>query len=228
MNADHGVVGAHMGIDPGRWPPRPAGERPTPPGAPGVWEASIRDRLFEQRVAFLWGTLDDAAANDVAAQLMTLDATGDTPIHLHVDCPGGTLGAALSLIDVVDLLGVELHATCLGQLAGPPVGVFAAAHLRRATPHSRFRLQGPVVDFHGRARDIEAFAAHHAAQLRTFTARLAQAVGRPPERVAADLDAGRFLDARQAAAYGLVDEICARPAAVYPLNPRPLGFRPGP
>ncbi len=208
-------------------PPGPAGEHPPNAGSvPGTWEASIRERLFEQRIVFLWGHLDDASGNDAAAQLMTLDATADAPIHLHVDCPGGNLTAALSLIDVIDLLGVELHATCIGQAAGPAVAVFAAAHHRRATPHARFRLQSPVVDFHGRAREVESFVAQHATQLRSLTERLAVAVRQPTERVAADMDAGRFLDARQAVAYGLVDEICARPATVYPLHPRPLGFRP--
>ena len=207
----------------------PVGEHPPPaPGLPGTWKGSIRDRLFEQRIVFLWGGLDDSGANDIAAQLMTLDATADTPIHLHVDCPGGTLTAALSLIDVVDLLGVELHATCIGQAAGPPLAVFAAAHHRRATPHARFRLQSPVVEFHGRAREVESFVAQHTMQLRSLTQRLATAVHLPPERVEADMDSGRFLNANEAVAYGLVDEVCARPATVYPLNPRPLGFRPQP
>ena len=29
----------------------------------------------------------------LAIELMTLDATGDDPVHLHIDCPGGTLEA---------------------------------------------------------------------------------------------------------------------------------------
>ena len=190
------------------------------------WHRSVRERLFAQRVAFLWGWLDDTTVNEVAAQLMTLDATGDEPVHLHLDSPGGTLGAALSLIDVIDLLGVELHATCVGQLVGPPVGVLAVAHQRRCTPHARFRLRDPEVEFQGPARDLEAFAAAHNDQLHRFRARLADAVRQPAERIARDMDAGRFLDADQALEYGLVDDICARPAAVYPLYPRPLGFRP--
>ena len=71
---------------------------------------------------------------------MTLDATGDDPIQLHIDSPGGTLEAAMCLIDVIDLLGVELTATCIGQAAGPALGPLVVAHHRRATPHARFRL----------------------------------------------------------------------------------------
>ena len=41
------------------------------------------------------GTLDEALATQVAAQLMTLDATGDDGITLQVDCAGGSLDAAV-------------------------------------------------------------------------------------------------------------------------------------
>ena len=38
-------------------------------------------------------------------------------------------------------------------------------------------------------------------------ARLAQLTGRPAEEIADDMRSGRYLDAREALAYGLVDEI---------------------
>ena len=157
---------------------------------------------------------------------MTLDATGDDPIELHLDSPGGTLGAALSLIDVIDLLGVELHATCSGQLVGPTVGLLAVAHRRRCMPHARFRLYLPDVGFRGPAVDVQVFVDAHRRQMRSFIARLAEAIRKPEARIAEDLASGRFLHADSAVAYGLVDEICTSRAQVYPLYPRSLGFRP--
>ncbi|MBV8234485.1 MAG: ATP-dependent Clp protease proteolytic subunit, partial [Acidimicrobiia bacterium] len=47
-------------------------------------EDLLRARLFERGIVFLRGALDDAVAGDVAAQLMTLDASGDEPVQLHV------------------------------------------------------------------------------------------------------------------------------------------------
>jgi ATP-dependent Clp protease protease subunit len=192
------------------------------------WRRNVRERLFEQRVVFLWGHLDDQLANDVAAQLMTLDATGDGAIQLNLDSPGGTLEAALCLIDVIDLLGVELHATCVGQAVGPSLGPLAVAHRRRATAHANFRLLQPVVDASGRAQDLAAWVANHRAQLDRFCARLAEAVNRPLSQLDDDFRSGRYLDAPGALEYGLIDEICASGAAVYTLSSRPLGFRPPP
>lgn len=205
------------------------GPTPAPESGPdGAGRPTVQERLFDQRVLFLWGPLDDARAGQLAAELMTLDATGDDAIQLHIDSPGGTLEAALCLVDVIDLLGVELTATCVGQAVGPALGPLAVAHRRRATPHARFRLSEPVFDLSGPARDIGAWAAQHRAQLRRFCERLARSIGTDPETLEGDLATGRFLDAAQARDYGLIDEICGPDARVYPLRTPRLGFRPTP
>jgi ATP-dependent Clp protease protease subunit len=186
----------------------------------------VRDRLFDRRVVFLWGYLDDALAGQLAIELMTLDAAGDDPVQLQIDCPGGTLDAALCLIDVIDLLGVELTTTCMGQAAGPALGPLAVAPHRRATAHARFRLSEPVFELSGPARELGARAASHTAQFRRFCERLAGSLGMAPESLEADLATGRFLDADQALEYGLIDEICGPGARVYPMPGARLGFKP--
>lgn len=211
---------------PNTGPPAPA--RPATGLPDHTWGQSARDRLFEQRVVFLWGRLDDAAAGHLAAELMTLDATGDDPVHLHIDSPGGTLEAAFCLIDVIDLLGVQLTATCVGQAAGPSIGPLAVAHHRRATPHTRFRLSEPVLELSGSTRQLDAWATSHRAQLKRFCERLATSVGQAPETIERDLSSGRFLDAAGALDYGLIDEICGPGARVYPMPGPRLGFGPRP
>ena len=205
------------------------GPTPGPASRPDdAGRRTARDRLFDQRVVFLWGPLDDALAGQLAAELMTLDATGDDPVHLHIDSPGGTLEAALCLVDVIDLLGVEVTATCVGQAVGPTIGPLAVAHRRCATPHARFRLSEPAFELSGRARDIGLWAAQHRAQLDRFCERLARSIGTDPETLEGDLATGRFLDAVQAREYGLIDQICGPDARVYPLRTPRLGFQPGP
>ena len=45
-------------------------------------------------------------AGQVALELMSLDASGDEHVTLFVDSGAGTLDAAFTVIDVIDLLGV--------------------------------------------------------------------------------------------------------------------------
>jgi len=146
----------------------------------------------------------------VAAQLMTLDASGDEPVQLHVDSPGGPLEPAFVLIDTIALLGVPVHALCVGRAEGAAVGVLAAGELRRAAPHSRFRLSQPDEKVGGVARDIERWVAHKQRLLDEFHRHLSAATGRPLEQVEADTAAGRFLDADEAVTYGLVHEVWTR------------------
>jgi ATP-dependent Clp protease, protease subunit len=213
---------------------------PLPPGLPGLpgrpdaggpaggstdWADSIRGRLFEHRTILLRGTLDDAVANQAAAELMTLDATGDSRITLHVDLAGGSLEAAFTVMDVIDLVGVPVHVLCSGRAEGAAVGVVAVAGRRAAAPHARFRLADPEGVMSGSATDLSRWADHHLAQLHRFHERIAAAVKKPAGKVAADFDERRYLTAAEALRYGLIDEIAAPKGAVYPLPERTVGFR---
>src|SRR3954452_19253684 len=160
---------------------------------------------------------------------MTLDASGDEAVTLHIDCAGGTLDAAFTLMDTIDLLGVPVHTVCVGRADGPAVGVVAVGRRRSASPHSRFRLCQPQASVQGTARDLERWARHHEDQIARFASRLAEATRQPAERIEADLDVGRYLDADEAVQYRLVDEVM-RPNRAdirqFPAPPSPFGFQP--
>jgi ATP-dependent Clp protease, protease subunit len=190
------------------------------------WSRQVRDRLFDQRVVFISGRLDHQAGGQAAMELMTLDAAGDGAIHLQLESTDGELDAALSLMDVIDLLGVAVRVTALGAVGGPAVGVLALGHHRMATPHARFALAEPTTSFEGPARNVEQWAEDRRARWRLFCTRLAEAVGRETEAVVEDFDAGRYLGADEALSYGLIDEITRPDPGVVALRPRPVGFGP--
>ena len=169
----------------------------------------LEEKLFERRIVLITGLLDDVAAGEVAAALMTLDARGDEPIELHLDSRDGTLEAAFVLIDTVDLLRARLRVHCRGQVGGPAIGVVAAAGHRVASAHTRFRLVQPTARFSGTPDQIAAQSRQQQELLWRFHARLAQVTGRPAEEIAEDMRRGRALDAREALEYGLIDEIKA-------------------
>ncbi len=188
---------------------------------PAEW---MRAQLRERRTVALTGVLDDRAATNAAAELMAFDAGGDDAVILHVDCSGGSLEAAFTVIDTIDLLGVPVRARCVGRAEGVGTGIVAVAHHRTATPHSRFKLALPDVTFGGSAADLEANAREHQRQLESFLTRMARATGRAFEHVEADYERGRWLDADEALEYGLIDEI-ERPERPDPSSGRPrFGF----
>ena len=192
----------------------------------GAWPDLMRARMFEERVVLVNGDLDEALAGGVATELMTLDACGDLAVRLLLNSSDGTFAAAFTVIDVIDLLGVPVHATCIGRAEGPALGVLAVAARRLAIPHARMRFYEPANTFAGRADDVAAWAAQRDGDRQRFCARVADATGRPSNWIADAMHERRVLDAHEAMRAGLIDEIArSSVASVQSLDRRPIGFR---
>ncbi len=190
------------------------------------WSQSLAQRLFAQRVVLLSGPLDDMTASRVSAELMTLDAEGDEAVTLRIDCADGSLALALTLMDVIELLGVPVHALGMGQVGGPAVGVLSVCHHRASMPSTRFAWREPSTQFETRARDVEQWAQLRAGERRRFTDRVAEAVRRSPVEVAETFGRGVFMSAEEASDFGLVDEICRPKGAIHQMPDQQIGFRP--
>ena len=187
----------------------------------------LRIQLFQRRTVVLAGDLDDPTANALNVALMTLDADGDGPVHLRIDSGDGSVAGALAVMDVIDLLGVPVRASCAGQAVGPAVGVLAVCPYRTLAPHARLGLIEPKTEFHGSARQLEQLAAAHLDQWSVFCRRVGEASGQSLDRLLDDTARGRFLSAEEAVAYGLADEIATPGARITPLPGRPIGFGDG-
>jgi ATP-dependent Clp protease, protease subunit len=196
------------------FPPGPGGAPDWPTIGPfsGASQGWLRDQLLERRAIFVPGYLDHALALRASAELMTLDATGPDPIDVYLDCPDGTLEAAFVLIDTLDLLQAPSHVHALGEVGGPVVGVLAAGRERSIAPHARIRLGEPVVEISGNTSQVLGRSEQVQRLRDRFHERLAQATRRPIDEIANDLRRGRYLDAREALDYGLIDRIADRKA----------------
>jgi ATP-dependent Clp protease protease subunit len=190
------------------------------------WAETLAQRLFAQRVVLLHGALDDATVGRASAELMTLDAEGDEAISLRIDSGDGSLALALTLMDVIELLGVPVRALCLGQIAGPAIGVVAVCSHRAAMPSTRFALREPSTQLESHVRNVAQWAELRTDERDRFCARVAGAVGASTAAVAADLASGRFFSATEAVTYGLLDEVCRPEAEIHHMPGPPIGFRP--
>lgn len=188
-------------------PLRSGDKEPRRPTSVPPW---LRDALLARRIVLVTGPLDEAGASEAAALVTLLDRHGSGPIQVHVDSPDGTLGAAFLLIDVLDSVRAPVHAHCRGRAGGPAVGVVALAARRTAAPHARFRLSQPVDRYTGTPEEIAAWSHQQRDLLWRLQARLARATGRPAEEIAEDMRRGRYLDAQEALAYGLIDALETR------------------
>lgn len=196
---------------------------PDVPGMGGGYRSdSLSDvlarRLMEERVVLLHGPLDEMSATRVSAELMTLDADGDDPVTLRLDCGAAALAPALTLMDVIELMGVPVRALCLGQVAGGAVGVLAVCAHRSAMPSTRLLLSEPSTHMEAHVRNVAQWAELRADERRRFCERVGAAAGHPADEVVEDLQRGRFFSATEAVEYGLLDEVCRPDAEIRSLR----------
>jgi len=170
------------------------------------WPGRLYERLFDRRIVLAHGNLDDEAATSLCAQLLTLDAELNAPIRLEVQGLNAELAAALTVMGVLDTLRVPVRAYAGGQVAGPALGVLAAATERRAYPNAVFLLSEPRLDFHGSATSLSSHEEQVRTMLDALYRRLADVTGREVDEIRADARRGRYLSVADAVGYGLIQE----------------------
>jgi ATP-dependent Clp protease protease subunit len=182
----------------------------------------LQSALLGRRVVFVRGRLDDAAANNVIAQLLLIARTATAPdraIELYLDSPGGSFASVLGLYDVLRTLGAPVSTICLGTAGGASVLVLAGGTdgLRYALPHARIHLFDEQADVSaGNPEDVIGNA-DEATRLRVrWQQALAGHTAHSSAQLGRDLTSGRWLSAAEARDYGLVDGIIPGPPSGVP------------
>lgn len=171
------------------------------------WGDWLEGFLFDRRITVVRGQLDDLTATRVATELMTLDATGDSAVTLQLDSPGGSLSAAFTLIDVIEVLGVPVNVLCMGRVESTAVAVAAAGSHRQALPHTQFRFGDPEISFSARASQAESLAAAQLDLIERYHACIARFSGHTVEEATEWCRTGRQFDAGEAKRLGIVDDV---------------------
>jgi ATP-dependent protease ClpP protease subunit len=141
---------------------------------------------------------------------MALDALGDDPVELRLNAESDSLDVAFTLMDTIDVLGVQVNATVASTVGGTIAGVLAVCTHRRIGALGRIHLREPTAGFSGAATDLHRRAIDLETRMRSYLRRLALATNQPFEHVETDLRLGRHLSAESARSYGIVDEIVGR------------------
>ena len=151
----------------------PARREPEPTRRPEPLSETLARRLLAQRVLVLFTVPSTTSpVTRVSAELMTLDAEGDESVTLRVDCGEAALAPALTLMDVIELMGVPVRALCLGQVGAGAIGVVAVCAHRSAMPSTRFSLCEPTTQHEGHVRNVAQWAELQAAERRRFCERV--------------------------------------------------------
>jgi ATP-dependent Clp protease protease subunit len=177
----------------------------------GVKESNPYNKLFEDRIIFLGVQVDDASANDVMAQLLTLEGTDpDRDITMYINSPGGSFTAMTAIYDTMQYVRPDIITVCLGQAASAAAVLLAAGTpgKRMALPHSRIIIHQPATEGgYGQGSDIE-IQAREIMRMRTQLEEMLSNHGKQPiEKVRKDIDRDKIMTASEAKEYGLIDTV---------------------
>jgi len=169
-------------------------------------------KLFEERIIFLGVQIDDASADDVMAQLLTLESLDpDREISIYINSPGGSYTAMTAIYDTMQFVRPEIQTVCLGQAASAAAVLLAAGTKgkRFALPHARILIHQPYTEGGGQGSDIE-IQANEILRMRTeMEGILALHTGRSVEDIRHDIERDKILTAEASAEYGIVDGVIA-------------------
>ena len=169
-------------------------------------------KLFEERIIFLGQPIDDTVANDVMAQLLTLESMDpDRDIMIYINSPGGSFTALTAIYDTMQFVRPDVMTICLGQAASAAAVLLAggAKGKRYALENSRIMIHQPSSEGGGQASDIE-IQAREILRMRTLLEELiSRHSTRSPAEIAADIERDKILTAAEAVEYGLIDQVLA-------------------
>lgn len=169
-------------------------------------------KLFEERIIFLGQPIDDTVANDVMAQLLTLESMdSDRDIILYINSPGGSFTALTAIYDTMQFVRPDVMTICLGQAASAAAIILAggAKGKRYALEHSRILIHQPSSEGGGQASDIEIQAREILRMRGLLESMLSRHTTRTPEQIAQDIERDKILTAAEAVEYGLIDQVLA-------------------
>lgn len=169
-------------------------------------------KLFEERIIFLGQPIDDTVANDVMAQLLTLESMdSDRDIIIYINSPGGSFTALTAIYDTMQFVRPDVMTICLGQAASAAAIILAggAKGKRYALEHSRILIHQPSSEGGGQASDIEIQAREIMRMRELLESMLSKHTIRSPQEVAQDIERDKILTAAEAVEYGLIDQVLA-------------------
>ncbi|MGH9788990.1 MAG: ATP-dependent Clp protease proteolytic subunit [Candidatus Acidiferrales bacterium] len=171
----------------------------------------IYSRLLRDNIVFIGTPVDDQIANLITAQLLFLDAEDpERDIQVYINSPGGVITAGMAIYDTIQFVRPNVATYCVGQAASIAALLLAAGTKgkRYALPNSRVLLHEPIMSgLSGQATDIDIHAREILRMRKVINELVAKHTGQPLEKIEKDVNRDFIMDADEAKAYGIVDEI---------------------
>ncbi len=170
----------------------------------------IYSRLLRERIIFVTGGVEDHMASVITAQLLFLESENPKKdIWMYINSPGGVVTAGMAIHDTMQYIRPRVGTVCIGQAASMGSFLLAAGEpgLRVALTNARIMIHQPSGGAQGMASDIQIQAKEIQRIKDRMNGLYVKYTGQSLEKIEAAMDRDTFLEADEAKAFGLVDEV---------------------
>lgn len=170
----------------------------------------IYSRLLKERIIFLGEEVSDVSASLIVAQLLFLEAEDpNKDINLYINSPGGSVTAGMAIYDTMNYIKCDVSTVCMGMAAS--MGAFllsgGAKGKRFALPNAEIMIHQPSGGAKGQATEIRIVAENILKIKKRLNEILAANTGQSYEVIERDTERDNYMNAEEAKAYGLIDDI---------------------
>ena len=170
----------------------------------------IYSRLLKERIIFLGEEVSDVSASLVVAQLLFLESEDpNKDINIYINSPGGSVTAGMAIYDTMNFIKCDVSTVCMGMAASMGAFLLAggAKGKRFALPNAEVMIHQPSGGAKGQATEIRIVAENILKIKKRLNEILSANTGQPYEVIERDTERDNYMNAEEAKAYGLIDDI---------------------
>lgn len=174
-----------------------------------TYSEKLQGRLLKTRTIIISGEITQDVAARVSAELLILQELGDEPIKLFINSQGGHVEAGDTIHDMIRFIKPRVIIIGTGWVASAGITIYLAAEKqdRYSLPNTRYMIHQPLGGVRGQATDIQIEAEEIIKIRRRINGLISERTGQPLEKVERDTLRNYWLDAQEAKAYGIVQQI---------------------
>lgn len=181
-------------------------------GSEGQQQPPLMEKMLKTRTILLSGQINKELAERVVRQLLLLEDSGDEPIKVFIDSPGGDADAGYAILDMIRFVKPEVYTIGMGLVAsaGALILLSSPKDFRLGLPNSHYLIHQPLSGMRGVASDIEIHAREIERMRERINKLISEETGQKMSKVERDTDRDFWMNAEEAVEYGLILKIITK------------------
>jgi ATP-dependent Clp protease protease subunit len=178
----------------------------------GAGQDPLFARMLKTRTILLSGEINKDLAEKTIRQLLLLEHMGEEPVRIFIDSPGGDADAGYAIFDMIRFVTPPVWTVGMGLVASAAAIIQLASPKERrlGLPNSHYLIHQPLSGIRGVATEIEIHARELDKLREKINRLIAGETGVSLDQVEKDTDRDYWMNAEEAAKYGLISRIVTR------------------